>query len=228
MTNNFTEQKLPLSMEKLFLNSRELEGYLERDAAEFVKYGFGEPERTAFSLKVENFRQLHYDIEKVDEQKQSGFEKSGLAEALRESILELQNKTDYAYNMGKVKYRLFDLGGVSQHDLDQLRRVAEVYIRMLRGRVGELSAFGLSAGDLEQLETLNAQYCEAFVEHNWKKSERKVATVERRINAWDLYLEYSSLCKLGRQIWARTNPAKSSNYVINMHTFDTSPDEVEV
>jgi len=221
MSTKFSEQNIPISMEKLFQNSEELKRYLERDSVEFENFGINLAYRTAFGEKVEKFRLIHYDIEKVDEQKQSGYDKLESADVLRDFLFDLQLKTDLAYNLGKVSYRLIDLGGVSQHDLQDLRRVSEVYERMLVLRMSVLADFGLTEADIETLQTLRQAFSEAFTEHNWRKSERKVATIERRRLANELYTEYSSLCKLGRQMWAKTNPAKSSNYVMNFVSTQT-------
>jgi len=221
MSTKISEQNIPFSMEKLFQNSEELKRYLERDAAEFENYGINLAYRTAFADKVEKFRVIHYDIEKVDEQKQSGYDKLESADVLRDYLFGLQLKTDLAFNLGKVSYRLIDLGGVSQHDLQDLRRVSEVYERMLVLRMNDLANFGLTSADIETLQTLRKEFSESFTEHNWRKSERKLATIERRSLANSLYVEYSSLCKLGRQMWAKTNPAKSSNYVMNFASTQT-------
>lgn len=210
---------------ELYQNNLLLANLMERDMNEFSRFGIDLTVVDNHRQKAEEFRNLQFDIEMLDAQKQSTADTNKLLNAVVEKFEEFQMKSDMAYRDGLVTFRLMDFP-ISEESNLQLTITTKSYANVIARRKDALiGKYGLTDTDFTEFENMTALLIDRLVNQKVAVIERKISTQERVRAGNKLYAEFVKYCELGKRIFDGKDPVKHSNYVIYPMSNVTEPDE---
>ena len=195
--------------------------YAQRDLPQFEQYGYDKARLKGFLDKCEKFRQLPDDDEVLGDQMLTTEKKNTAAEKLKGAIRSLMTRVVMKYSNRSGRYRKFGTAKIGDMTDAQLLFCGRRVVRVARQQLDFLGEVGVTENVIQKITDACRLFENALNIQQDKVAERDIA-VERRTEQGNiLYDELVTLCNIGKDIWAETDPIKYENYTI----YDSNNDQ---
>jgi len=195
--------------------------YAQRDLPQFEQYGYDQARLKGFLGKCEKFRQLPDDDEVLGDQMLTTEKKNTAAEKLKGAIRSLMTRVVMKYSNRSGRYRKFGTAKMGDMTDAQLLFCGRRVVRVARQQLDFLGEVGVTENVIHKITDACRLFENALNIQQDKVAERDIA-VERRTEQGNiLYDELVTLCNIGKDIWAETDPIKYENYTI----YDSNNDQ---
>ena len=195
--------------------------YAQRDLPQFEQYGYDKARLKGFLDKCEKFRQLPDDDEVLGDQMLTTEKKNTAAEKLKGAIRSLMTRVVMKYSNRSGRYRKFGTAKMGDMTDAQLLFCGRRVVRVARQQLDFLGEVGVTENVIQKITDACRLFENALNIQQDKVAERDIA-VERRTEQGNiLYDELVTLCNIGKDIWAETDPIKYENYTI----YDSNNDQ---
>lgn len=214
MKKQATHRKYNFPDADLYLQCIERIRYAHRDIAQFEAYGYARQRLEKFLKACEAFKVLPNDDELVGDQMITTEKKDQAAEQLRSAIRSLMTRVAIKYPPKTGRYRKF--GTIKLGDMSdaQLLFCGRRVVRVARQQIDFLEEVGVNDHVIRRISE-SAQAFEMTMNIQQDKvADRDIAVEHRTDRGNALYEELVTLCNIGKDIWAETDPIKYENYCI--------------
>lgn len=209
-----TNRKYNFPDADLYLQCMERIRYAKRDIKAFEQYGYSKTRLKAFLDKCEKFKQLPDDDEVLGDQMIVTEKKNTAAEKLKGSIRSIMTRVAMKYSNRSGRYRKFGTAKMGDMTDAQLLFCGRRVARVARQQIDFLADVGVNENIIQKVTDACRLFENALNIQQDKVAERDIA-VERRTEQGNiLYDEMVTLCNIGKDAWAETDPVKYENYTV--------------
>lgn len=214
MKKQSTNRKYNFPDADLYVQCLERIRYALRDIVQIEQYGYDKKRLKAFQSMCEKFRSLPDDDEVLGDQMLMTEKKNTAAEKLKGAIRSVMTRVGMKYNNRSGRYRKFGTAKMGDMTDAQLLFCGRRVARVARQQIDFLSEVGLNENVIQKVTDACRIFENAMHIQQDKVAERDIA-VERRTEQGNvLYQELITLCNIGKDVWAETDPVKYENYTI--------------
>lgn len=214
MKKQSTNRKYNFPDADLYVQCLERIRYALRDIVQIEQYGYDKKRLKAFQSMCEKFRSLPDDDEVLGDQMLMTEKKNTAAEKLKGAIRSVMTRVGMKYNNRSGRYRKFGTAKMGDMTDAQLLFCGRRVARVARQQIDFLSEVGLNENVIQKVTDACRVFENAMHIQQDKVAERDIA-VERRTEQGNvLYQELITLCNIGKDVWAETDPVKYENYTI--------------
>ena len=119
-----------------------------------------------------------------------------------------------SFKKGSAKYRIFHTQHLTlQKDAD-LCITAKVIIQLANKYFAELTLYGLSAGILDDITTLNNEFQDLIISQQLAECDKKGNNLNRILFGNEIYTEMMRYTAVGMAIWETKSEARYNDYVV--------------
>lgn len=198
----------------LYLQCLERIKYAQRDIQQLQQYGYDLNKLKGFHSLCEKFSALPDDDELVGDQMITTDKKYAAAEKLKGAIRSLMTRVAIKYNNRSGRYRKFGTAKMGDMTDAQLIFCGRRVVRVARQQIDFLADVGVNENVIKRVTDACREFEQATNIQQDKVADRDIA-VEKRIEMGNkLYEELVTLCNIGKDVWAETDPVKYENYCI--------------
>ena len=188
--------------------------YAQRDSAQFKQYGYGPDRIKGFLAQCEKFRSLPDDDELLGDQMITTEKKYTAAEKLKGAIRSIMTRVAMKYSNRSGRYRKFGTAKMGDMTDAQLLFCGRRVARVARQQIDFLGEVGVNENVIQKVTDACRAFENALNIQQDKVAERDIAVERRTEQGNKLYQELVTLCNIGKDIWAETDPVKYENYTI--------------
>lgn len=199
---------------KLVTITNEKIAFIRRDAAEFLGYGIKSVMVDDLETKTKKFSETATDVELVSDQSAVTKDKEGVADKLQVAIRSVMSRVVLKYPVESARYRKFGTEALSQQSDAELLVIAARVFRVGTEMLADLAANGLTAGMLDEINTLRDKLQHGLINVKLEIADRDIEQ-EKRVEAGNaIYATLIKYTNTGQAIWETSNVAKYNDYVV--------------
>lgn len=198
----------------LYVQCLERIRYAQRDAARFAHYGYDAERLRAFEALCKKFQALPDDDEVLGDQMVATEKKSRAAEQLKGAIRGVMTRVALKYNNRSGRYRKFGTAKMGDMTDAQLLFCGRRVARVARQQIDFLADVGVNENVIRRVTEACRDFENALHIQQDRVAERDIAVERRTEQGNKLYEELVTLCSIGKDIWAETDPVKYENYTL--------------
>ena len=198
----------------LYVQCLERIRYAQRDMAQFEQYGYGTQRLKGFVSLCEKFRGLPDDDELLGDQMVTTEKKTHAAEKLKGAIRSIMTRVAMKYSNRSGRYRKFGTAKMGDMTDAQLLFCGRRVARVARQQIDFLAEVGVNENVIGKVTDACRVFENALNIQQDKVAERDISVERRTEQGNKLYDELVTLCNIGKDIWAETDPVKYENYTI--------------
>lgn len=198
----------------LYVQCLERIRYAKRDMVQFEQYGYGSQRLKGFVSLCEKFRGLPDDDELLGDQMVTTEKKAHGAEKLKGAIRSIMTRVAMKYSNRSGRYRKFGTAKMGDMTDAQLLFCGRRVARVARQQIDFLAEVGVNENVIGKVTDACRAFENALNIQQDKVAERDIAVERRTEQGNKLYDELVTLCNIGKDIWAETDPVKYENYTI--------------
>lgn len=198
----------------LYVQCLERIRYAKRDIVQFEQYGYGTQRLKGFVSLCEKFRGLPDDDELLGDQMVTTEKKTQAAEKLKGAIRSVMTRVAMKYSNRSGRYRKFGTAKMGDMTDAQLLFCGRRVARVARQQIDFLAEVGVNENVIGKVTDACRVFENALNIQQDKVAERDIAVERRTEQGNKLYDELVTLCNIGKDIWAETDPVKYENYTI--------------
>ena len=188
--------------------------FLQRDMAEFIKYGYSPKKADALDELISNFEDAPTDEEYAGDVMIATEKKNALAEEMLLKIRSLMLRVQNKFGQRSAYYKKFGASALSKLTDEKLLKTARRVARVATIYQAELKEQGLTAAHIKELKTMAAEFDDLMEAQSDAIADREIGTALRIKTANEIYAEISRVCETGKGIWKDVNEAKYNDYII--------------
>ncbi len=198
----------------LYVQCLERIRYAQRDVKQFEQYGYGAGRIKGFAAMCDKFRALPDDDEVLGDQMITTEKKNSASEKLKGAIRSIMTRVAMKYNNRSGRYRKFGTAKMGDMTDAQLLFCGRRVSRVARQQLDFLAEVGVNENVIQKVTDACRAFENALNIQQDKVAERDIAVERRTEQGNKLYQELVTLCNIGKDIWAETDPVKYENYTI--------------
>lgn len=198
----------------LYVQCMERIRYAQRDLAQFKQYGYDTNRLKGFMSLCDKFRALPDDDELLGDQMVTTEKKALAAEKLKGAIRSVMTRVAMKYSNRSGRYRKFGTAKMGDMTDAQLLFCGRRVARVGRQQIDFLAEVGVNETVISKVTDACRVFENALNIQQDKVAERDISVERRTEQGNKLYDELVTLCNIGKDIWAETDPVKYENYTI--------------
>ena len=214
MITDVIKTNFSFSQEELIQMGFQTVSLMSRDLEKFSEYGVNQTKVDELLIRVQAFADGTFDNEFLGIQMFKTEAKSKKSTELRILIREFMLKIELISNRKSIMFGQFRNVKLSElTDIElifQARSTANIGLRY----IDLLFEYGVTAVELENIDTLANELTQAIDERNIAIAERDIEARARTEKAVEIYSLLSTYRNLGRKMWLVSNEAKSNDYIM--------------
>ncbi|BDD09565.1 hypothetical protein FUAX_19970 [Fulvitalea axinellae] len=209
-----TKNRVSIPYAELLQRCDRVLSLFHRDADVFADYGLNEAFATAFSEKIELFRDTDTDRYWEGQQMMATKAKDDARKALEELLAGFRFRAKLALGEKSARFRLYGFGPFSKHKDPGIVRHAQSVVRAASNMLADLSPRGIDQAYLDDIQGAYQQLDMAIDDAEAARGTRQAKTVDRRNLAAGLYTSLGEICNIGKRHWRTLNEAHYEEYVL--------------
>ena len=198
----------------LIQRSDALLGSLNRDIADLGYRNITAAVLASFANRIDAFRETDTDVEWQGAISDIVGKKNQKRAELHIKIGTIRNMAQNVYGTAKGIYSSFGFDNLDRLDDNNYVRAAKRVYRMATAKLSDLSAEGLTAAQLTDLQADIVDFDNKIDEVDAKEEERDLATQTRITTANELYRTAKKLSGIGKTHYLSRDEAKYNDYVL--------------
>ena len=214
MKKQSTNRKYNFPDADLYLQCLERIRYAQRDLKYFETYGYSRAKMLGFKTMCEKFRALPDDDELLGDQMIVTDKKYNAAEQLKSAIRSVMTRVAMKYSNRSGRYRKFGTAKLGDMTDAQLIFCGRRVVRVARQQIDFLADVGVNENVLKRLSDACYNFEKSVNIQQDKIADRDISVERRTDQGNKLYDELITICDIGKDIWAETDPVKYENYCI--------------
>lgn len=198
----------------LYLQCLERLKYAKRDIQQFEQYGYSKDRIKGLAAMCKKFGALPSDDEVLGDQMLTTEKKNTAAEKLKGAIRSVMTRVGMKYSNRSGRYRKFGTAKMGDMTDAQLLFCGRRVARVARQQLDFLGDVGVNENVIQKVTEACRLFENALNIQQDKVADRDIAVERRTEQGNKLYQELVTLCNIGKDIWAETDPIKYENYTI--------------
>ena len=185
-----------------------------RDLSELTTYGIDINFINTIDDKINEVTNFSTDDELLGAEMDRSETKVANFDDTKVGIRTMMVKVKQVFKEDSPTWILFGTRGLNEMNELQLIKCGFRVVRRATQFLNDLQAKGITQAMIDELQATVANFDEAYDKQQDAKFERKSFTVQRLIQANELYAMVSELMASGKDYWYTRNEAKYKNYII--------------
>ena len=202
------------SLSELIQRNDKVLQFIVRDAAEFTRFGYGDPWRAGIEYVAGELRQLLPDDYYAAQQKHKTQLKNDCRKKLERFIGDLRIRAKYALGEKSYDYQMYNFTKIGILNDKELITFTLHIKRTAQDHMTQLALRNVDQLLLDHIDAACQQLDDAIDDQQLAVSERREMRFKRTQLANQLYQFISEACDIGKNIWNGTNDAYYTDYVI--------------
>ena len=202
------------SLSELIQRNDKVLQFIGRDAAEFIRFGYGESWRTTIEQTASELRQVLPDDYYGAQQKHKTQLKNEYRKNLERFIGDLRIRAKYALGEKSYDFQMYNFTRISSLNDKELITFTLHILKIAQEQMTRLSLRNVDQTLLDNIEATREELDNAIDDQQMAVSERREMRFKRTQLANQLYQFISEACDIGKNIWNGTNEAYYTDYVI--------------
>ncbi|MBK3519474.1 hypothetical protein [Carboxylicivirga marina] len=202
------------SLAELVQRADKVLAFIVRDMAQFAKFGYD----TSFSDKIkvaaDNLRELLPDDYYAAQQKLKTQLKKKSRQLLDDLISDLKLRAKYALGEKSYEFQTYAFYKLSKMSDKELVTFTVHIVNTAKGHLEQLATRNVDQTMLDAITAQRADLDDKIDDQQLSISARREMRVKRTQIANELYTLVGEACDVGKSIWARSNEAFFTDYVI--------------
>ncbi len=202
------------SLSELIQRNDKVLQFIVRDAAEFTRFGYGDPWRTGIEYVAGELRQLLPDDYYAAQQKHKTQLKNDGRKKLERFIGDLRIRAKYALGEKSYDFQMYNFSRIGILNDKELITFTLHILKIAQEQMTRLALRNVDQTLLDNIEASREELDNAIDDQQMAVSERREMRFKRTQLANQLYQFISEACDIGKNIWNGTNDAYYTDYVI--------------
>ncbi|MBI9065502.1 MAG: hypothetical protein JEZ14_26185 [Marinilabiliaceae bacterium] len=202
------------SLSELIQRNDKVLQFIARDAADFTRFGYGEPWRTGIEQTAGALRLILPDDYYGAQQKHKTQLKNDCRKHLERFIGDLRIRAKYSLGEKSYDYQMYNFTKIGTLNDKELITFTLHIIKIAQNQLAHLALRNADQTLIDNIETSRQELDDAIDDQQMAVSERREMRFKRTQLANQLYQFISEACDIGKNIWNGTNDAYYTDYVI--------------
>ena len=208
------QKKYNLSLSYLIRFSKIIQNLINRDIEEFKECGFTEEKRLALTEMINILTSIPDDEIMIGIQIASNQNKTKSRQSLEKQIRIIFLLSKVIFEAKSIHFKEFGNPNLSKQSDNDLIRTASIINETILKYNTELEAEGLTNHKIIQFTESIKEFDQAINKQKKAKTDRLIATANRKTAANNLYKAISRYSEIGKNIWRDSDEAKYNDYLI--------------
>jgi len=209
-----TQKNFNVNIADLHQLGHRLLSLMERDIAEFNKYGVTQEHIEVFRQQFDAFQKIEYDELYEQRQMLLSQQKNELTEELKIALRNLNLKVEMAYEQSNVIFLSINRTKLVKLNAADLCVHTKAIIALIEENLNILTNYGLNQNEINNLKRLEEELSEVNFKRELAIYKRVSVTNYRLSKSNEIYKQISQYFYMGRKMWGEQSEALYNDYLL--------------